>query len=73
MSIWRNLGLVRQMLAKRPKLVARHLIREDDVVRVRVSSDTPVACQIVGDYIGLREELTFRSVPDALGVVAPPV
>jgi diacylglycerol kinase family enzyme len=71
MSIWRNLGLVRQMLAKRPKLVARHLIREDDVARVRVSSDTPVACQIDGDYIGLREQLTFRSVPDALGVVAP--
>jgi len=71
MSIWRNLGLVRQMLAKRPKLAAAHLIREDDVAWVRVSSDTPVASQIDGDYIGLREQLTFRSVPDALAVVAP--
>jgi diacylglycerol kinase family enzyme len=72
MSVWRNLGLVRQMLAKRPKLKAKHLIREDDVDFVRVTSDTPVASQIDGDYIGLREEMTFRAVPAALGVVAPP-
>jgi diacylglycerol kinase family enzyme len=72
MSIWRNLGLVRQMLAKRPKLKAKHLIREDDVDFVRVTSDTPVASQIDGDYIGLRDEMTFRAVPEALGVVAPP-
>jgi diacylglycerol kinase family enzyme len=71
MSVWRNLGLVRQMLAKRPKLNAAHLIRDDDVDWVRVMSDTPVASQIDGDYIGLRDEMTFRSVPDAIGVVAP--
>jgi diacylglycerol kinase family enzyme len=72
MSIWRSLGLVRQMLAKRPKLKAKHLIREDDVDFVRVTSDTPVASQIDGDYIGMRDEMTFRAVPEALGVVAPP-
>jgi diacylglycerol kinase family enzyme len=71
MSVWRNLGLVRQMLAKRPKLKAAHLIRDDDVAWVRVMSNTPVASQIDGDYIGLRDEMTFRSVPDAIGVVAP--
>jgi diacylglycerol kinase family enzyme len=71
MSVWRNLGLVRQMLAKRPKLKAAHLIREDDVDWVRVTSNTPVATQIDGDYIGLRDEMTFRSVSDAIGVVAP--
>lgn len=71
MSVWRNLGLVRQMLSKRPKLKARHLIRDDDVDWVRVTSDTPVASQIDGDYIGLRDDLTFRAVPDAIGVVAP--
>ncbi|CAJ1507491.1 diacylglycerol/lipid kinase family protein [[Mycobacterium] burgundiense] len=71
MSIWRNLGLVRQMVAKRPKLSAKHLIRCDDVDWVQVTSDTPVATQIDGDYIGERESLTFRSVPDALDVVAP--
>lgn len=71
MSIWRNLGLVRQMLAKRPKLNAAHLIRADDVEWVRVTSDTPIASQIDGDFIGLRDEMTFRSVPDAVSVVAP--
>jgi diacylglycerol kinase family enzyme len=73
MSVWRNLGLVRQMLAKRPKLKAKHLIRDDDVEFVRVTSDTPVASQIDGDYIGMRAEMTFRAVPTALGVVAPPL
>jgi diacylglycerol kinase family enzyme len=73
MSVWRNLRLVRQMLAKRPKLKAKHLIRDDDVEFVRVTSDTPVASQIDGDYIGMRAEMTFRAVPTALGVVAPPV
>lgn len=72
MSVWRNLGLVRQMLAKRPKLNAKHLIRDDDVDFVRVTADTPVASQIDGDYIGTRAEMTFKAVPQALAVVAPP-
>lgn len=71
MSIWRNLGLVRQMLAKRPKMTSGHLIRHDDIDWVRVTSDTPVATQIDGDYIGLRDEMTFQAVRDALSVVAP--
>lgn len=72
MNVWANLRLVRQMLARRPKLQARHLIRHDDLAWVRVRADPPVACQIDGDYVGLRNAMTFRSVPDALGVVAPP-
>lgn len=72
MSVWRNLGLVRQMLSKRPKLAAKHLIRSDDVQWVTVTSDTPIATQIDGDYLGERETMSFRSVPDALDVVAPP-
>jgi diacylglycerol kinase family enzyme len=38
-----------------------------------VTSTTPVACQIDGDYLGLRDDVTFRSVPEALAVIAPPV
>jgi diacylglycerol kinase family enzyme len=72
MNVWANLRMVRQMLAKKPKLAAKHLIRDDDVPWLRVTSDTPVACQIDGDFVGLREEITFTAVPDALGVVAPP-
>lgn len=71
MSVWRNLGLVRRMLSAAPDIKGAHLIREDDLPWLRVSSDTPVACQIDGDYIGLRQTMTFASVPDAIGVVAP--
>ncbi|MFZ1164455.1 MAG: diacylglycerol kinase family lipid kinase, partial [Mycobacterium sp.] len=35
-------------------------------------ADPPMPSQIDGDYLGLREGMTFRSVPDALSVVAPP-
>lgn len=72
MSVWRNLGLVRRMLAKGADIKAAHLVRDDNVAWVRITSDTPIATQIDGDYIGLREEMTFRAVPDALDVVAPP-
>jgi diacylglycerol kinase family enzyme len=73
MNVLANLRLVRQMLSKRPRIKARHLIREDDLACLRVTSgDTPIASQIDGDYLGLRTAMTFRSVPEALAVVAPP-
>jgi diacylglycerol kinase family enzyme len=73
MNVWRNLGLVRRMLSANPEIKARHLIREDDLPWLRVTSSAPVACQIDGDYIGLRDAMTFTSVPDVLCVVAPAV
>jgi diacylglycerol kinase family enzyme len=72
MNVWANLRVVREMLSKRPKLAARHLIRDDDVPWLRLTSDTPVACQIDGDFLGPRTEMTFTAVRDALAVVAPP-
>ncbi len=72
MNVWANLRLVRQMLSKKPKIRAKHLIRDDDLPWVRVTSATPVACQIDGDFHGRRDDVTFRAVPEALGVVAPP-
>ena len=54
MNVWANLRVVRQMLSKRPKLAAKHLIRDDDLPWLRVTSDTPVACQIDGDLLGPR-------------------
>ena len=72
MNVWANLRLVRKMLARRPRIEADHLVRDDDLPQLRVTSDTPVACQIDGDYLGLRDTMTFTAVPDALGVVAPP-
>ena len=70
-NVFSNLRLVRQMLSQKARIRAKHLIRDDDVAWVKVTADTPVACQIDGDYVGLRESMTFRAVPDALGVVAP--
>lgn len=72
MSVWANLRLVRQMLSKKPRIEAGHLLRDDDLPWLRVTSETPVACQIDGDFAGPRETMTFTAVPDALGVVAPP-
>lgn len=72
MNVWANLGLVRRMLSKKPRIEAKHLIRDDDLPWLRVTSEGPIACQIDGDYVGLRESVTFTAVPDALGVVAPP-
>ena len=72
MNVWANLGLVRRMVSKKPRIEAKHLIRDDDLPWVRVTSDTPVACQIDGDYLGPRHAMTFTAVPDALRVLAPP-
>jgi diacylglycerol kinase family enzyme len=72
MNVWANLGLVRQMWSKKGPTEARHLIRSDDLPWLRVTSDAPAACQIDGDYVGLRESMTFTAVPDAVAVVAPP-
>jgi diacylglycerol kinase family enzyme len=72
MKVLPSLRLVRQMLAERPSPKARHLIRDDDVAWVRVCAATPVATQVDGEYVGLRQAMTFVSVPDALSVVAPP-
>ena len=68
-----TLRIVRQMFAKRPKFEFDHLITEDDVPWLRITSTAdPGACQCDGDYLGLRESMTFRAVPDLLPVVAPP-
>ena len=59
------------MLSQKAKIRASHLIRDDDLPWLEVTSDTPVACQIDGDYVGPREKMRFTSAPDALAVVAP--
>jgi diacylglycerol kinase family enzyme len=71
MSVWANLRLVRRMLSKKPDIKAKHLVRDDDLGWLEVTSTTPVACQIDGDYLGVRETIRFTAVPDALAVIAP--
>lgn len=47
----------------------RHVVRNDAVTKVRVTSPEPVALQVDGDYLGTRREVDFLSVPKALRVV----
>ena len=68
-----TLRLLSQILSKRPNPQAKQLIRDDDAACVRISSTgAPVATQFDGEYLGLRDHMTFRAVRDALAVAAPP-
>jgi diacylglycerol kinase family enzyme len=48
----------------------RSILAFHDQPSVTLRSERPVAFQIDGEYVGEREVVTFRSVPDALRVVA---
>jgi diacylglycerol kinase family enzyme len=68
-----SLRLVGQMFSKQPKLDGDQVVRDDDAACVRIScAGPPMASQFDGDYLGEREQMTFRAVPDVLDVVAPP-
>ena len=66
-----NLLVVRRMLSKKAKIKGKHLIREDDLPWVRITSAEPIACQVDGDFLGMRDDMTFTAVPQAVAVVAP--
>ena len=73
MKLIPTLKLLRQIMSERPKLEAPQLVRDDDAACVRVTcAGPPIASQFDGDYLGLRQQMTFRAVPNALAVVAPP-
>jgi diacylglycerol kinase family enzyme len=73
MKVFPTLRLVRQILAKGPKGNPKQLIRDDDAPCLTVTSvGEPVASQFDGDYLGLRQTMTFRAARDVLPVVAPP-
>ena len=72
MNVAENLLLLRRMLSKKADIKARHLVRADDLDWVRITASAPVSCQVDGDFLGLRDDMTFTSVPGALAVVAPP-
>jgi len=71
MNVIANVRLAVRMWSKKPRIEAMHLIREDDLAWIRVTSSEPTECQIDGDYVGKRTDMTFTSVRDALSVVAP--
>jgi diacylglycerol kinase family enzyme len=61
---------LRQMLSARPAPPrGRGVIARHDLAELTLRADRPVAFQIDGEYVGEREEVRFRAVPDALRVV----
>ncbi len=47
------------------------LLRADNVPELLVECATPVGLQVDGDYLGPRDRVQFRSVPDALRLLGP--
>ncbi len=73
MKVFPTLRLVGQILSKRGDPRSKQLVRDDDAACARVTcAGAPIASQFDGDYLGERETMTFRAVPDLLPVVAPP-
>jgi diacylglycerol kinase family enzyme len=70
LSTLRTLSTLRQMLsARRPGPPrGREIVSRHDLTALTVTADRPVAFQIDGEYVGEREQVRFRSVPDALRV-----
>jgi diacylglycerol kinase family enzyme len=65
-----TLGTLRQMLADRDQPPGgRGALTRHDLAEVTLRATRPIAFQIDGEYVGEREEVTFRSVPHALRIV----
>jgi diacylglycerol kinase family enzyme len=63
------LPLLREMLRDSGNPDGPTVLRGDEFPLIRVSSETPVALQLDGDYLGERSEMEFVAVPSALRVV----
>ncbi len=61
--------LLREFLRKEGDPDGPSVLRGDELPLIRVSSPTPVALQVDGDYLGERSEVEFVAVPSALRVV----
>lgn len=61
--------VLRELLRKHGDPGGRNVLRRDELPLIRVSSDTPVALQVDGDYLGERSEVEFVAAPAALRVV----
>lgn len=66
-----SLRVVRHLLATDGDPRSPHLVRMDDLERIRVRSSREIGLQVDGDYLGLRTDVDFVSVPSILDVVAP--
>jgi diacylglycerol kinase family enzyme len=66
-----TVNALRQMARRTGQpLTGKHVVNLHDQTEITVRSRKPVALQVDGDYLGDAESVTFRSVPDALRVIA---
>ncbi|WP_101787763.1 diacylglycerol/lipid kinase family protein [Nonomuraea indica] len=62
--------LIRHILTESEALPSgRHLVQLHDEQEFTLTASRPVAFELDGDYLGERESVTFRSIPDALRVL----
>ena len=66
-----TLNALRQMASRTDQPVTgKYVVNLHDQAEITVRARKPVALQVDGDYVGEAESVTFRSVPDALRVIA---
>ena len=72
MSTISTFGAIGRMLTADSdgRLGGRNVVSCHDQASVTLRASRPVALQIDGEYVGEREEVVFRSVPNALRVIA---
>ncbi|MFG3443041.1 diacylglycerol/lipid kinase family protein [Nonomuraea sp. NPDC047897] len=64
------LPVIRHILTESEALPSgRHLVQLHDEQEFTLTASRPVAFELDGDYLGERESVTFRSIPDALQVL----
>lgn len=70
LDVMPTLGVVAQMLLplSRP-LRGRHVVGVHDAPEATIRSLRPIDFQLDGDYVGVREVITFRAVPKAVRIV----
>jgi diacylglycerol kinase family enzyme len=64
-----TLRYVRRALLGSSPLRSRRLLRLHDVAEFTLQASRPMALQLDGDWLGEREAVRFRSVPDVLRVI----
>jgi diacylglycerol kinase family enzyme len=65
----RTLNLVRQMLNRGSGPSGRHVVSLHDQPLLTFRATRPVAFQVDGEYVGEREQVELRSIPNALRVL----
>ena len=71
-GVARMLSHVRQSMRPGPGPRGSRLLSAHDVDWIRLRAESPLDWQVDGDWAGHRQEMTLRSVPNALRVVAAP-